>query len=71
MNIPKPSMKGLVDYLADCKIITKQQVYNLMLQVDHSDFISPKSYYNNPQSIAYNTTISTPHMHAHTLEYLS
>ena len=71
MNIPKPSMKGLVDYLADCKIITKQQVYNSMLQVDRGDFISPKSYYDNPQYIGYNTTISAPHMHAHALEYLS
>ncbi len=71
MSIQKPSMKGLVDYLADCKIITKQQVYNSMLQVDRGDFISPKSYYDNPQYIGYNTTISAPHMHAHALEYLS
>ena len=71
MNIPKPSMKGLVDYLADCNVIKTKQVYNSMLQVDRGDFISPKSYYDNPQYIGYNTTISAPHMHAHALEYLS
>ena len=64
-------MKRLVDYLADCNIIKTQQVYNSMLQVDRADFISLKSYYDNPQSIGFNTSISAPHMHAHALEYLS
>jgi len=71
MNVPKPSMKGLVDYLKDCKIIKTQRVYDSMLKVDRADFIFPKSYYDNPQYIGYNTTISAPHMHAHALEYLS
>ena len=67
----KPSMLNLVNYLRDCKIIKKQKVYNSMLEVDRGDFIDKNKYYDNPQYVDYNATISAPHMHAHALEYLS
>ena len=42
-----------------------------MLEIDRGDFVLANPYQNQPQSINYNVTISTPHMHAIALEYLS
>ena len=42
-----------------------------MLKVDRGDFINHHKYYDNPQYVDYNATISAPHMHAHALESLS
>ena len=41
-----------------------------MLQGDRADFTSGYPYYDSPQGIGYNATISAPHMHAYALEYL-
>ena len=41
-----------------------------MLQVERPDFTSNLLYYDSPQGIGYNATISTPQMHAYALEYL-
>lgn len=64
-------MKELVDHLRRENVIKSDQVYNIMLQVDRGDFCSDYwAYYDSPQSIDYNATISAPHMHAFALEYL-
>ena len=65
------SMKTLLDNLRQSRIITKEVVYNSMLQVDRADFTSTFPYADHPQYIDYNATISAPHMHAYALEYLS
>ena len=65
-------MKNLLDQLKLENIIKTDKVYNSMLQVDRAD--STKShhpYYDSPQGIGYNATISAPHMHAYALEYLA
>ena len=42
-----------------------------MLKVDRKDFTNKNPYEDLPQNINYNSTISSPHMHAYALEYLS
>lgn len=46
----------------------------ILVRVDRKDFmidkIKPFAYLNNSQEIGFNTTISSPEMHAKTLEYL-
>ena len=64
-------MKKLLDELKSEKVIKSDLVYNAMLQVDRSDFTNSSPYYDSPQRIGYNATISAPHMHAYALEYLA
>jgi len=69
--ISNPKMKTLVDNLKFENIIKSEKVYNAMLFTDRGDFCpSNWAYYDSPQSIDYNATISAPHMHAYALEYL-
>ena len=66
-------MKALVDTLKLENVIKSEQVYNAMLYTDRGDYCPGSSnwaYYDSPQSIDYNATISAPHMHAYALEYL-
>ena len=64
-------MKTLVDHLKSERVIKSNEVYEAMLEVDRGDFVDSKyAYYDSPQSIDYNATISAPHMHAYALEYL-
>ena len=69
------SQEELVDYLRkDKNIITRDDVEEILVRVDRKDFmidkIKPFAYLNNSQEIGFNTTISSPEMHAKTLEYL-
>ena len=64
-------MKKLVESLKYEGIIKSSKVFNAMLKVDRQDFTSSYfPYYDSPQGIGYNATISAPHMHAYALEYL-
>ena len=63
-------MKNLLERLKLEGVIKSQKVFNSMLQVDRADFTSYSPYYDSPQGIGYNATISAPHMHAYALEYL-
>ena len=65
------NMKSLCDYLVINGVIRSQEVYMAMLKTDRADFIDPNfAYFDNSQSINYNSIISAPHMHAYPLEYL-
>ena len=65
-------MKKLVESLKYEGIIKSSKVFNAMLKVDRQDFTSSNfPYYDSPQGIGYNATISAPHMHAYALEYLA
>ena len=64
-------MERLLTNLKYENIIKTEKVYNSMLQVDRADFTSHSPYYDSPQGIGYNATISAPHMHAYALEYLA
>ena len=69
-------MKNLLEGLQARNIIKTQKVFDAMLQVDRADFVPSNSffsapYFDSPQSIGFNATISAPHMHAYALEYLS
>lgn len=67
-----PNMKILLDLLVKNSYIKTNKVYNSMLDVDRGDFTdSEYAYYDQPNSIKYNATISAPHMHAFALEYLN
>jgi protein-L-isoaspartate(D-aspartate) O-methyltransferase len=65
------NMKSLCDYLVINGVIRSPEVYFAMLNTDRADFIDPNlAYFDNSQSINYNSIISAPHMHAYPLEYL-
>ena len=64
-------MEKLLDDLKNEGVIKTPSVYKSMLQVDRADFTIRNPYYDSPQSIGYNATISAPHMHAYALEYLA
>ena len=71
ININKYKMEQLLNDLKNENVIKTSSVYNSMLQVDRADFTERNPYYDSPQSIGYNATISAPHMHAYALEYLA
>ncbi|VEL08216.1 unnamed protein product [Protopolystoma xenopodis] len=52
------------------RVITSEQVYKTMLQVDRSFFVKNSPYEDRPQSIGFSATISAPHMHAYAMEAL-
>ena len=64
-------MKQLLDELKSERVIKSDLVYKAMLQVDRADFTNSSPYYDSPQRIDFNATISAPHMHAYALEYLA
>ena len=63
-------MKKLLDQLKLEEVIKSDLVYNSMIQVDRGDFTDSFPYFDSPQRIGFNATISAPHMHAYALEYL-
>ena len=60
----------LVNDLCNKNIIKSTTVKNAMIQVDRACYIQQNPYMDRPQRLAFNTTISAPHMHAHALELL-
>ena len=64
------SMKELMDQLIREKMLSSQQVYNSMMQVDRADFAPSKPYQNNAQRIGCNVVISAPDLHSYCLEAL-
>ena len=64
-------MKKLLDQLKLEEVIKSDLVYNSMIQVDRGDFTDSFPYFDSPQGIGFNATISAPHMHAYALEYLA
>jgi len=61
----------LVDGLVKQGILKSPDVISVMKSVDRGDY-SPASeaYYDHPQPIGYQATISAPHMHAFAMEFL-
>jgi len=41
-----------------------------MKTIDRADFTAVNPYFDSPQSIGYNVTISAPHMHIHAMQML-
>jgi len=69
----RPSSSGnisLVNYLIKEKIVTSQEVAEVMGSVDRGYFSAHSPYADKPQGIGYMATISAPHMHAYALELL-
>ncbi|XP_003386326.3 PREDICTED: protein-L-isoaspartate(D-aspartate) O-methyltransferase-like [Amphimedon queenslandica] len=60
----------LVSNLKSNGIITTGSVEAAMRAVDRGDYCPFNPYYDSPQQIGYQATISAPHMHAHALEVL-
>ncbi|MFH4978953.1 hypothetical protein AB6A40_005662 [Gnathostoma spinigerum] len=61
---------SLVENLKRNGIFSSERVRKAMLAVDRGDFCSHNAYYDSPETIGYNATISAPHMHASALEML-
>jgi protein-L-isoaspartate(D-aspartate) O-methyltransferase len=72
-TVPRQPTSGLVRLINDLKderVITSPEVIEAMLAVDRADYTNDNPYYDSPQRIGYNVTISAPHMHARALELL-
>ena len=50
-------------------MIKTPRIAEAMAQTDRGEFCSFNPYWDQPQSIKYNVTISAPHMHAYCLEW--
>ena len=66
------SNRGLVEALVHNGVVRSHRVRAAMLAVDRGHFVrkGTLAYYDAPQLIGHNATISAPHMHAHCLELL-
>ncbi|XP_065901771.1 protein-L-isoaspartate(D-aspartate) O-methyltransferase-like isoform X2 [Dysidea avara] len=64
------SNADLISKLKANHIVQSEAVESAMLKVDRGNYSSFNPYYDSPQSIGYQATISAPHMHAHALEIL-
>lgn len=64
------SNESLVENLKWNEMFRDDRVKRAMLSVDRADFCSVNPYFDSPESIGYNATISAPHMHAAALERL-
>jgi len=75
--VPNPLQTALVNHLLSREAIKSKEVEEIMRSIDRGEFspkdpyvdrffidFSPSIHLNRPQQIAFNTTISAPHMHA-------
>ena len=70
---PKPIDPLNVVMVEDLKtkgILKTEHVEETMKAIDRKHYAPANHYVDSPQSISHNTSISAPHMHAHTLELL-
>ena len=70
---PKPIDPLNVVMVEDLKtkgILKTERVEETMKAIDRKHYAPANHYVDSPQSIGHNTSISAPHMHAHTLELL-
>ena len=51
-------------------ILKTERVEQTMKAIDCKHYTPANHYVDSPQSIGYDTSVSAPHMHAHTLELL-
>ena len=69
-----PQYRHLLQELKNQDIIKSNVVFDLMAKVDRAFYVPEElymqAYHDSPKPIICNTTISAPHMHAHTLEHL-
>ncbi|VDK42254.1 unnamed protein product [Anisakis simplex] len=64
------SNASLVGNLEKNQLFRDPRVKEAMLSVDRGDFCPKNAYFDHPEPIGYNATISAPHMHASALERL-
>ena len=60
----------MVEELKEKNIVKTKRVEDVLKAIDRKYYAPTNHYVDSPQSIGHNTTISAPHMHAHTLELL-
>ena len=65
-----PQNVVMVAVLKEKGILKTERVEETMKAIDRKHYAPANHYVDSPQSIGYNTSISAPHMHAHTLELL-
>jgi len=68
--VPNPLQTALVNHLLAREAIKSKEVEEIMRSIDRGEFATKDPYVDRPQQIAFNTTISAPHMHAIQLEIL-
>ena len=64
------SMKELCTELVEKKMILTEKIYNIMMEIDRSDFAPTNPYQNRAQPIPCNLVISSPELHSYCLEAL-
>lgn len=65
-----PHYLVLLAQLKENNCLKTEEVEAVMKSIDRADFVKQNCYVDGAQKIGYNTTISAPHMHAMTLEFL-
>ena len=60
----------MIENLKEKGILKTERVEETMKAIDRKHYAPVNHYVESPQSIGYSTSISAPHMHAHTLELL-
>jgi len=68
--VPNPLQTSLVNHLVARDAVKSKEVEEVMRSIDRGEFSPKDPYVDRPQQIAFNTTISAPHMHAIQLEIL-
>jgi len=68
--VANPLQTVLVDRLIERRAIKSKEVEEVMRSIDRGDFAPKDAYFDSPQQIGFNTTVSAPHMHAMQLEIL-
>jgi len=60
----------MVNQLKECGVVTSSRVEEVMRKVDRGNYVAHSAYYDAPQGIGSNVTISAPHMHSFALTHL-
>lgn len=66
-----PLNTKMLEGLKEKGVLKSERVEKTMQAIDRKHYSPANFYQDSPQSIGHNTTISAPHMHAHTLELLN
>ena len=66
-----PLNAKMLEGLKEKGVLKSERVEKTMQAIDRKHYSPANFYQDSPQPIGHNTTISAPHMHAHTLELLN
>ena len=73
VSTPNANLKLVKTAQVSCGKVTNPNVINVLESIDRAEFVKNNSnaYNDTPLSIGWNTTISAPHMHMFTIDYIA